>query len=69
MIKEIKEIKTNEPVIVDGVLTSIDIIKENTIKEFINKCKATHDGLICNWDKPYGITFKRMEDKAKDYMH
>lgn len=62
----IKEIKTNEPISVDGVLTSIDIIKENTIKEFVKKCKETHNGLICNWDN-YGITFEEMEEITKDY--
>lgn len=40
--------------------------RTDAIDEFIKGCKATHDGLICNWDKPYGITFERMEEKAKE---
>lgn len=39
--------------------------RADAIEEFVKGCKATHDGLICNWDKPYGITFERMEEKAK----
>lgn len=40
-------------------------IRTEAIDEFIKGCKATHDGLICNWDKPYGITFERMEEIAE----
>lgn len=44
----------------------IEKVRNDAIDEFIKGCKATHDGLICNWDKPYGITFERMEEKAKE---
>lgn len=51
-----------------GTVTVEDIkaeARQSAIDEFIKRCKATHDGLISNWNKPYAITFERMEEIAE----
>ena len=42
-------------------------VRADAIDEFVKKCKAAHDGLIYNWNKPYGISFEEIEEIAKNY--
>jgi len=37
---------------------------KNIIDTFIQKCKSSHEGIICNWNKPYGITFDQLDNIA-----
>lgn len=37
----------------------------DAIDEFVKKCKTTHDEIISNWNKPYAITFKGIEEIAE----
>lgn len=39
-------------------------IYNKALDDFVTMCKAS-DGLIYNWDKPYGVTFEGMEERAK----
>lgn len=39
-----------------------------TIIEFVGLLKADHIGIVTNWDKPYAITFERIDEIAEELI-